>query len=205
MKVSGLKYWIGRSWSSGYFSSGIESIKECGRSFLFVNKNDNASNTQQMPVLTDGNNTNNCDLPGTPVINTPEGPASPSNTFYSQFFKDQPLLNDQIELENFQNNLEKEVDKFRKYLSANNFRIFSEIKSTKDFWLKHTTEYPNLAKLALILLNICSSSAYIERFFSICGFVQKKRSCNITIDLFKKRCMLRSNLNILKELNKLSL
>ena len=33
----------------------------------------------------------------------------------------------------------------------------------------------------------------------------KKRSFNITKDLFKNRCVLRSNLNIPKELNKLSL
>ena len=51
-------------------------------------------------------------------------------------------------------------------------------------------------------MNINSSSAFIERYFSICGLVQDKRRMNISIDLFKKRCFLRANIKILNELNK---
>jgi len=60
--------------------------------------------------------------------------------------------------------------------------------------------FPKICELALILLNINSSSAFIERFFSICGFIQDKRRQNITIDLFKMRCLLRANIKILDEL-----
>ncbi|RNA20169.1 hypothetical protein BpHYR1_043187 [Brachionus plicatilis] len=35
---------------------------------------------------------------------------------------------------------------------------------------------PYLAKLAIVLLNIPSSSAYIERFYSICGLVSKRNA-----------------------------
>ena len=58
--------------------------------------------------------------------------------------------------------------------------------------------------MALILLNINSSSAFIERFFSICGFIQDKRRQNITIELFKMRCILRANIKILSEIKDIS-
>ena len=51
-------------------------------------------------------------------------------------------------------------------------------------------------------MNINSSSAFIERYFSICGLVQDKRRMNISIDLFKNRCFSRANIKILNELNK---
>ena len=54
--------------------------------------------------------------------------------------------------------------------------------------------------VAKILLNRNSSSAFIERFFSICGFIQDKRRAKTSIDLFKKRCLLRANIKILNEL-----
>jgi hypothetical protein len=50
-------------------------------------------------------------------------------------------------------------------------------------------------------MNINSSSSFIERYFSICGFVQDKRRMNISIDLFQSRCLLRANIKILNELN----
>ena len=51
-------------------------------------------------------------------------------------------------------------------------------------------------------MNINASNAFIERYFSICGFVQDKRRMNIAPDLFKTRCLLRANIKILNELNK---
>ena len=61
-----------------------------------------------------------------------------------------------------------------------------------------------LSKLARILINIKSSSSCIERYFSICGFVSKKNRTNIGDDLFKAKCMLRANIEILKEINGIS-
>ena len=59
-----------------------------------------------------------------------------------------------------------------------------------------------LHPLALMLSNINCSSAMVERYFSICGFVQDKRKMNISTELFMSRCLLRANINILNELNK---
>ena len=73
--------------------------------------------------------------------------------------------------------------------------------SNQDFWLKYTQQFPNLTKLANILLNVPCSSAFIERFFSICGVICKQRASNMKDDLIITRAMLKSNMKILKEMN----
>jgi hypothetical protein len=76
-----------------------------------------------------------------------------------------------------------------------------EFGSTSAFWHKYRAKLPNLHKLSIILLNIPASSAYVERFFSICGFVNDKRRGNMKPDLLIKRCLLAANIDILNELS----
>ncbi len=73
--------------------------------------------------------------------------------------------------------------------------------STKQFWIKHSTKMPNLTQLAIILLSIQCSGAFIERFFSICGFVSTKRSASMSDELIIMRCLLKSNMKLLTELS----
>ena len=49
-----------------------------------------------------------------------------------------------------------------------------ETISTKQFWLTHQTSLPILSTLAVKLLNIPSTTACIERYFSICGIICNK-------------------------------
>ena len=44
------------------------------------------------------------------------------------------------------------------------------------------------------------SGAFIERYFSICGFVCTKRSASMNDDLIIMRCLLKSNIKLLSEL-----
>ena len=115
----------------------------------------------------------------------------------------EPAKNE-LDLEIFKNSLQKEVENFRLFLLDKNYANLETINSTKSFWLKNISSFPNLSKLASILLNINSSSSFIERYFSICGFSSKKNRSNIGVDLFIKRCMLRANIDILKQLNTIS-
>ena len=59
---------------------------------------------------------------------------------------------------------------------------------------------PLLAKLAVILSNIPSSSAYIERFYRICGNVCKQRAGNMSSDTIINRSVLKANIDILNEI-----
>jgi hypothetical protein len=76
--------------------------------------------------------------------------------------------------------------------------------STKLFWQKNALQLPNLYEIALVLLNVQASSAFIERFFSICGVVCSRRATNMKPDLIIKRSMLKSNIHILNHLNSFS-
>ena len=99
--------------------------------------------------------------------------------------------------------IKKEVEKLRNLLYHNNSKLIYESQSSENLWLENNKEYPYLSKLALVLSNINSSSAFIERFVSICGFVQDKRKMNIIQDLFITRCLLRANIKILNELREI--
>lgn len=81
----------------------------------------------------------------------------------------------QIEKEDLKRSLEKEVVRYSTFLKMNNSQAIHLITDTAKFWLKYKRDLPNLYRLALILLGIPSSSASIERFFSMCGFMSKKQ------------------------------
>ena len=72
---------------------------------------------------------------------------------------------------------------------------------TKKFWIENKKDLPLLFELASILLNIPSSSAYVERFFSICGVVNRKRAGNMSDETLINRAFLKTNLKILNDIN----
>jgi len=59
---------------------------------------------------------------------------------------------------------------------------------------------PKLRELFLLLSNIPSTSAYIERFFSITGLVCDKRRLQMSDDLIERRSMLKVNMSQVEEL-----
>ena len=66
----------------------------------------------------------------------------------------------------------------------------TKIKSTKSFWLANVKLFPNLSKVAVILTNITSNSAFVERFFSLCGIISNQKTGNMSDDLLIIRSML---------------
>ena len=97
-----------------------------------------------------------------------------------------------------QQEIKEEVQKFASLLS--NPLFLKETLSSIDFWINNENKFPNLSKIYLMLSTITSSSAFIERFFSICGVIFDKRNQNSKDDLFITRSMLASNIKILDEL-----
>ena len=198
LKISGLKYWVGRQWCTGLFHNSFDSIRIISQEFLFKKKSTKSTNNLSKQTGPIGQSD-----AGTPKITTPADITSPTNFFHTQFFaNDQALTNEEVEKEAFTREINLEIEKLRKILTENNSKVILETKSTKYFWIDHLSEFPHLSKLALMLSNINCSSAMVERYFSICGFVQDKRKMNISTELFMSRCFLRANKNILNELNK---
>ena len=109
--------------------------------------------------------------------------------------------NEVLDKMNKKSELEQELVKYRSIVMSDQFA--KSEKSTKDFWIEFSEKLPNLYKLANILLNICASSAFIERFFSICGLICKDRSLAMSDDLIVTRCLMAANISVLEELNNL--
>jgi hypothetical protein len=197
LNVNKLKTWIGRPYSKGFFTNGIESLKIIASRFLL---NTNELNNQQ--------NSSESNL----LIRTNEQATSPSiispNTgfeeFANHFFNSDNATQTQLNIEIKEDEIKKEIEQFRILLFNNNYAILNEINSSKKFWIENANKFPNLKNLSLILFNTNASSAFLERYFSLCGFVSKKNSCNISVDLFIARCLLRSNIKLINHLNKIS-
>jgi hypothetical protein len=94
--------------------------------------------------------------------------------------------------------IELEKGKYLKILRGD----LKDIKSTQEFWFKHKYETPHFYKAALKLLNIPASSAFIERYFSICGIINNDRCGNMSSDLLITRSLLKANVEVLDSLAK---
>ena len=130
---------------------------------------------------------------------TPVSAKSDSSDYFFGSFSDEKqdkILNQEnLQRESIQIEINAFPVKIRNELSNANST------TTKLFWQNNALEFPSLREIAIILLNIQSSSAFIERFFSICGVVCTRRATNMKADLIIKRSMLKSNIDILDHLN----
>ena len=149
LRVSHLKSWIQKDYIKKYFHYGFDNL--VGVCLKLVKPPVSASKYQQprSPSLFD----------------------SDSSSFLSDLFEEEneseeylkkstQLIREQI--------VKNEVEKLLEILVENNYNI--KVSNSK-FWRKHEGLLPKVYKLAIILCNIQSSSAFIERFFSICGVV----------------------------------
>ena len=72
-------------------------------------------------------------------------------------------------------------------------------ENSAEFWkTEYQSEMPKLAELYFILNNIPSTSASIERFFSIAGIVNDKRRLRMRNDLITQRTMIKANMEVLE-------
>ena len=92
--------------------------------------------------------------------------------------------------------LTEELKRFKYILNnINQMKIES-----KKFWKDNKSSLPLLYELWFILRNISSSSAYVERFFSICGIVNRKRAGNMSDETLINRSFLKANINLLNDI-----
>ena len=118
---------------------------------------------------------------------------------FDQFYQSIEL--DQVEISqkefSIENSVEKEREFFVYILKNHNFTNKTRYD---EFWFGKRKELPHLYNLCLMLYNVPSSSAYVERFFSICGVVNRKRAGNMSDETLINRAFLKSNLAILNEM-----
>ena len=73
----------------------------------------------------------------------------------------------------------------------------AKIISTRRFWLLYKSQLPKLFSLAKKLLNIQASTAFVERFFSICGIICNVKNTNMSDQMIIMRSVLKTNIETL--------
>ena len=177
-----LRLWTKRSFSIEYIQKALRSIVKVASEFL---PKENTFDSQQ-----NSNNDVGVDLQN-PVYSQEDD----SIDTYTQMPR-----SDSGELNNFNStstrtDLESEKVKFLQLIKEKDIGSHS----TKSFWNHYKAQLPLLSCVARQLLNIPSSSASIERFFSICGVICTQRRGNMSADMIITRSMLKVNLNLLTE------
>jgi hypothetical protein len=184
LRVSALKNWINTSFAKSYLKKGLEALKSVCISFLY--KNGQSSQEES------------CETPSTA--------ASADNFSAAKFFNYEHEVDGEKNKDSIVFKRDKETEIEITHFSGllGDSRVIKKTKSTLEFWKEHRLKMPNLFNLQIILLNISSSSSFIERFFSISGIVCEIRRCNMNDDLVVMRSMMKANMPILNDLNEIS-
>ena len=101
-------------------------------------------------------------------------------------------LNDVIDSCSIQNEIKAEKAKFLELLRTHSTNGLKFTNNT-EFWVKNEKELKNLYKLALILNTMQSSTAFLERSFSVSSLISTKRSSNLDPTILQSSAMLKLN------------
>lgn len=169
-----LRTWYNERFSVSYVTSASDSIEEVVFKLVFTN-------SESISLMTRSE--------------TFDSIASENDVFFTKFSQTKNTTQPHNAKANeLLQAIRREKIAFLTYLKD---RDLEKMTSTRSFWSKKATTYPNLSKAALILYNIPASSAFIERFFSICGITCRRNSGNMSASMIIKRSMLKANLNLL--------
>ena len=185
MRISALKHWIYKPYAKTFLTKGLESLKFTCNEFLFASK---IMNNQEIEIDTHQK--------------TPTTADSANDMFFGESEDENSLPNEESLIFKRNKEIENEISFFSSILSDQN--IIKSTQSTSSFWKRYKNHLPKLFDLSVILLNISSSGAIIERFFSISGVVCDLKRSNMTEDLIIMRSMLKTNMHVLTELNETS-
>ena len=190
----------------GEYKLGLEAVKRCAKKYIFnknstVNKNINERLYQESQVSNSNLNNDN----ETPRVLSQVSTGSYVGMYNSYTEPDsEPQRIREVEEEKFEKELEEELNLYKKTIQEKNCELLKNIKHSSEFWKSINSEshqnYVILYELALRLAAIPSSSAAIERYFSVCGNILKKNASSISVDLFIARCMIKANIEIIKGL-----
>ncbi len=187
LKVSRLTSWMNKPYCKDIITSALKSLSNVYIAFFPIETTADLTPDSNQPP------------PATPLT----GNSVNSERFFGTFFDDSVTVQPEARNETcrrflIEKELETEITNFSDIISKP--EIIRSYKSSNLFWKKYSAEMPKLRELYLLLSNIPSTSAYIERFFSITGLVCDKRRLQMSDDLIECRSMLKVNMSQVEEL-----
>lgn len=184
LNTSKLKYWYNESYSEHVVEKDTNAIVDVLKDYCI-------KRTDEKTTHENDENNNNESEEDLNVYND-------DDLFFNLFSNNEEIINEE-ETKTCISDFRNEKNAFIKLLK-NTLSLGK--KSTVNFWLDNKSDFPNLFTIVIHLLGIPASSAFIERFFSICGVVCKKRTGNMSDNLLITRSFIKCNLPILKEFKK---
>lgn len=176
--MSNIKNWIGRDYTKNMLLDAINSIKSSYNSLMHIATIDGSTKSPHSA-----------------------GSNKSDNWFFSSDF-DAELAKARDDTEQSQlavsSAIDTEINHFKGLLSSADF--IKTVQSSHKFWTDNGVKMPKLKKLFSITQNIPASSAFIERFFSICGCVCTVRRGRMTSGLIRCRSLLKTNIKLLNEM-----
>lgn len=185
MEVSQMRFWFKRSFAQDYIQRIRDSIKNVA--LQFVDFDDNKTTPATKPK----------NLPRAVSIQSLASDDSQLLSYMVNGNYDEEESELTIGIVNARRGetINKEIEVLFKLFEEKDLK---KVKSTRGFWFTNASKFPIIGQLALILLNTPSSSAFVERFFSLCGVISKQRAGNMSAELLEIRSMLRANLSLLE-------
>jgi hypothetical protein len=181
LRVSSLNAWIDKNFIKEFYNKGCESLIKVYMKLVKPPKTEIKNIRQKEPSTSSDINSN--------------------SSFLDDLFEDDEQ-NEQLIEESHQSlryeKVQLEINKLRNLFLEKKYQI---TETNSQFWRNNERSFPELYKLAIIILNIQSSSSFVERFFSICGVVCKKRATNMKNKLIIMRSMMKANFHLLNILN----
>lgn len=182
LNVEYMSAWVPRSFTKEFLKKGIEALPDVGLLVL-------AKGATNEPTATancaDGGDSDNDSIFGFTIQNKLKKSCTISN------------INEELTASSLYLQIEEEKIKYTNILREIKYNYKNS--SLAEFWIKHRQQLPLLYELALHLLVIPASSAYIERFFSISGIINSKRSANMDSETLQMKAVLKANTHLLKK------
>lgn len=174
----------------------MESLKPVAVEILYQKSTEtNSQSTSSSPSSTQSSSSTH-----SPPLSTTKK-ITKEDLFYENIFKNEkPMSQNNLDSANLFHFNQETADEVKSYSNLIKDKNFIETcENSPDFWINNAEKYPILYKTALVLCSINSSSAFIERFFSICGVINDCRRGNMDKDLFFIRAFLACNIDILNK------
>ena len=175
LNVDFLSMWAFRSFSKELLKRALEILPEVG--LLILKQQVNEANARETNAEESESETES--LFGFKIQNKLSKSCTLSN------------INDEVTASSVYLQLEDEKNKYINLLRETEYN--KKQLSLAEFWVQYRSRLPLLNDLALHLLVIPASSAYIERFFSISGLINAKRSGNMSSETLRMKALLKAN------------
>lgn len=180
IKIGSVQFWSHQEFAKGQLTEYFKLLKQAVLNFI---KKEKDSMPQSTPINSQESNHSEC---------------SADVVCYSTLYEEESVNNDEALTIKFEEDLDKEISAYREYFI--NRDVIRSVTKTKHFWLKNQIVLPILFSFAIRVMNIAISSAYIERYFSVCGVVCTTKSFNMKDDLVIIRSLLKANYKLLIEM-----